>query len=391
MTMDAIVEKPTSRTDWRIIGFYLTAFAAGGVIKPFLSLYLKEVGLSGTQIGLLGSWAAFAGIAVTPLVGVLADRTQRHRLTLSIIVMLKGISSALLVINTATFWLISMVSIRIVTAQAQDAMMNRLTFAYLKVGKRLNLGSIRFWGAISFATTSLMTGWLATDGSISVLFPLAGVMGVLAGFLVGAFPKTMVQDDDPQQADPSVNRRGLRFFFLIIFLHGFAVSGVDTFLFIHVADGLGAGNDLIGLLGALGSIAPIFTFHLTDRMIKRWGSAVVMALGFGVLAMTWASYLFVNSALLTIPLVIIQGLMNPLFLVSMILILGDLGLPKRGATNQMLAQLTIPGIAVIIAQPISGWLFDTVGGQAVLLLAAIIIGFTALLLFKQRRWLSPTT
>jgi MFS family permease len=64
----------------RIIAFFLLAFAAGGVIQPFLNLYLVEVGFSGAQVGVLLGYTSFAIVLVTPLLGWLADRTQRHRL-----------------------------------------------------------------------------------------------------------------------------------------------------------------------------------------------------------------------------------------------------------------------------------------------------------------------
>ena len=78
-------ETPTtqhSRLGWRIIVFYLFAFGSGGIIKPFLNLILVEVGLTGTQIALMQGWTALIAVVVTPLIGLLADRTQRHRLVL---------------------------------------------------------------------------------------------------------------------------------------------------------------------------------------------------------------------------------------------------------------------------------------------------------------------
>jgi nitrate/nitrite transporter NarK len=78
------VETPSHRprVGWRIIAYYLLVFGSGGVIAPFLNLYLVEAGLTGTQIGIMRGWTALVAVFITPLTGLLADRSQRHRFVL---------------------------------------------------------------------------------------------------------------------------------------------------------------------------------------------------------------------------------------------------------------------------------------------------------------------
>lgn len=383
-------QKAITGIDWRIFAFYIFAFAAGGVIQPFLSLYLVEVGLTRTQIGWLQGWTAAIAIIVTPLIGILTDRLQRHRLTLGIIVLLKGMSPPLMLLSQSWIWLVSSVSMRVITAQAQDAIMNRLTLkSVFETKSRHGFGSIRFWGAFSFAVTSILTGWLAKDSSVSILFPLSGLMGIVAAIMVTGFPKSMISSQKRRSKTKLPPRsKQLIFIFVALFLLAVAHSGPKTFGFVYLVDELGAGNDLIGLLGALGSLAPVPAFYFADFIVSRWGALTTMLLGFVCLTLSWGGYAIIGNPWLGVPIVILQGFGMAFQLVGMVILLGHYSLPERGATDQMLAQLTVPGLARIAAEPASGYVFDLWGGQTLFLLSSfVLILATIYLVFVKRHFM----
>jgi hypothetical protein len=189
------------------------------------------------------------------------------------IVFVKGMAVALMPFNTAWVWLATMVSLRVVSAKAQDAIMNRLTLSWLKANHRLNYGAVRFWGALSFAATSMLAGMLARQKSVAVLFPIAGVMGTLAVFFVGAFPERIAERSSVENALEKRPKRSpqLLFVFLIIFLFALGSSGVETFAYVFLSEELDAGTDLIGLLGAVAGLAPLPAFYIADWLISRRG------------------------------------------------------------------------------------------------------------------------
>jgi nitrate/nitrite transporter NarK len=61
-------------------------------------------------------------------------------------------------------------------------------------------------------------------------------------------------------------------------------------------------------------------------------------------------------------------------MISLVILMVQLGRAEQAATDQMLAQLTVPGLAGMLAQPVSGWLFDRLGGS-------ILFGLDALIAF----------
>ena len=374
----------------RIIAFFILAFAAGGVVQPFLNLYLVEVGFSGAQVGVLLGYTSFAIVIVTPLLGWLADRTQRHRLLLGIIVAIKGLSVPAMLLSTGWVWLALTVSVRMMTAGAQDALMNRLTMAHLKERGQTNFGSIRLWGALSFAATSLLAGWLARDQSVSVLFPLSGILGLLAALCVTGFPTRIAARSESAAPQPALRRSSaLLTLFMLIFFLTLGRSGYETFSNIYISTTLGASNTWIGLLGAIASLTPVFAFALADTILCRFGKINTLLLGSALSALAFLLLAFAPSPLWTVPAVICNGAAGAFYLVGLVNLLSQLGNPAQAATDQMLAQLTLPGLAGMVAQPVSGWVFDAYGGQTMLILGAAITALCVLFVVFKHDVIAP--
>jgi PPP family 3-phenylpropionic acid transporter len=381
-----------SSTGLRIIAFYVFAFAAGAVIRPFLNLYLVEIGLTASQIGLIHGWAALAAVVITPLIGLLADRTQRHRLFLGAVTAFKGLSAPLLLVSSAWAWLVVMVSMRVITAGVSDGLLTPLTLKYLKRNQRQDIGSVRFWGGVSFAVTSLLAGWLARGGSVAVLFPLGGVLGILAAFFVGAFPSRV--DDQTvvlsPHSRPLANVRQLGFLYLLILLLEFSFSGPETFLNVYLAESLGAGNVLIGLLGTVTWLAMLVGFRAADPLIERHGSVAIMASSFGIYALSWLGFALILRPVFAIPFVAVQGAGQAFYLISLFILLSHLGLPGRASTDLVLVQMTVPGLARMVAQPVSGWVYDLLGGRTLFVVDALIVLLAMALLLSQRQRLKKS-
>ena len=370
----------------RIIAFYIFAFAAGGVIKPFLNLYLVEVGFSGTQVGVLLGYTSLFIVLVTPLIGWIADRTQRHRLILGILSVIKGFSAPAMLLSSAWGWLATTVSLRMMTAGSQDALMNRLTMARLKEEGKVNLGGIRVWGALSFAATSILTGFLARNHSVSVLFPLSGILGVLAAVCVTGFP-AQISPRFNIKLDRSTFHRSsnMFFFFALIFLLSLTQRGYETFANIHMKTNLDADNAWIGFTSATDSLTLVFALAYAGKLLERFGKLTTLKLGIFLSA---AAYLFLAlapSLLWTLPSVVLYSTSRAFYFVSMVIYIAEFGNLDQAATDQMLAQVTLPGLAGLLALPVSGWVFDALGGRAVFVVDAILAMLTLGLLTIFRR------
>jgi PPP family 3-phenylpropionic acid transporter len=62
---------------WRLRLLYFFFYASIGVFFPFINVYYRELGLTGTQIGLINTLAPLVGILSMTLWGMLNDRFGR--------------------------------------------------------------------------------------------------------------------------------------------------------------------------------------------------------------------------------------------------------------------------------------------------------------------------
>ena len=95
--------------------FYFLYYAAAAALIPFLALYYAELGLSGSQIGLLSGILPLITLVSAPLWGTLADAARQHRRLLALAIG-GALASALILSATTTFR--GMIAILIVSAEA---------------------------------------------------------------------------------------------------------------------------------------------------------------------------------------------------------------------------------------------------------------------------------
>ncbi len=368
MNVDA---KPDSHFDKRIVIFFVLAFSAGGMAQPFINLYLVEQGMNGTQIGFAQGWGAFLAFILTPLIGLLADRTQRYRLLLRLAVFGKGLAVVLLPLNAAWLWLATAISLRTICAGAQDALMNRLTIEQLQRSERRGFGAVRFWGGVGFAATSIIGGWLAQATSLAVVFPLSGLFALGALFFAGAFPRGVM---DAQLARASTRPLArIVFLFAIVFLYTVSATGIETFGYILLAQELGADMGFIGLLGGVTRLATLPAFYLADFVLRKYGASRTFALHLTLHLLAWFGYAWLTNLNFAFGIAIVQGVAAAFYIVALVTLLGELSTREQAATNQVLAQLTLPGLAGMLAQPIGGWIFQSFGGRTLFALDTLIV------------------
>src|SRR5512139_1855694 len=59
--------------------YYLLLGVGGGFLSPFIALFYQQQGLSGTEIGLLATFAGMAALVAAPLWGHLSDAAAHPR------------------------------------------------------------------------------------------------------------------------------------------------------------------------------------------------------------------------------------------------------------------------------------------------------------------------
>lgn len=72
--------------------------SAVGDLLPFIPLYMKQIGLSSTQTGIIYGIMPFVGFLVRPIIGALLDKFQKHKLGLILCILFSGVFYMLMLV-----------------------------------------------------------------------------------------------------------------------------------------------------------------------------------------------------------------------------------------------------------------------------------------------------
>ncbi|CAH1777765.1 unnamed protein product [Owenia fusiformis] len=76
--------------------FYFCCLAAVGTLLPFISIYMKQLGLTASETAVIYGLMPFIGFFVRPVIGILADKFRQHKLCLILCCLFCGAFFALI-------------------------------------------------------------------------------------------------------------------------------------------------------------------------------------------------------------------------------------------------------------------------------------------------------
>ena len=151
-------------------GIYLLFFGALGALVPFFTVYLQQIGLSGAQIGLVGSIPPLLSLVANPFWSGLADRYNLHRTVLVVCALGAGLMAIPFTLTTDFGWILVTVVVMIFFRTPVSPLIDA---AVLQLSRKANVdyGRQRLWGSIGFTFVSMFLGlWLASDNLVMIFW-----------------------------------------------------------------------------------------------------------------------------------------------------------------------------------------------------------------------------
>ncbi len=368
-----------------VITFF--TFAARGLVLPFVNIYLKSTGLSATQIGLLISFSALVQLLITPILHTWADRTHQHRRLYYGFLISNALALVGVVTQISQFMLGTAIIVRDSSDSPSASLLSQLTITWLDEKKLAIYGRLRAWGSFGWAVATLVSGRIFAAGGYPLLFILAALFNIILLPLVRILPaRTSVAQETQSTAPPRSNI--FYVYLLSVFLFYVGANAIGAFGFIYFKENLGASNEVIGIISSVSALAEIPSMILIDRLLRRTNIRTTLAIGAMGQAILWLAYTMLTGPSLLIPLMIIRGTFYTFYNVSATLLVSRISHPSNVATNQALAQVTIPGIAILLTVFVSGWLYDNAGPEVLFQIAAFMGVVAAILVVVVRRQLT---
>lgn len=359
---------------------YLLQYFAVGALFPLWSLYYRELGLSGTAIGLLVSVVPVAGIVMPPVWGVLSDRLHVHRFLLLLSSLGAGLAALAVTHAHGLAALFVVATILAVFQSAWTPIGDSIALAIAHRGEA-SFGGMRLWGSVGFAVATLLAGAAADRWGLAVIFPLFALAALAALPLVPGLPAAVGRPGPAEEGE----WRGLlaQPAFLWLLLATFAVTGgiaSNNYYFAMLYQGSGGSLGGVGLAFLLFAGSEVPTMLGAQRLTDALGAGAVLFWASVLAGLRWFLYslpLRPWQLLATFPL---QGLSGGLFIAVAPMLIARLTPRNLTATALALYGVAGFGFGAIFTATIGGRLLDGRGVTAIYLFLALLglVGIAAM-------------
>jgi oligosaccharide:H+ symporter len=364
---------------------YFLYYAAAAALLPFLVVYYQELGLSGTQIGFLAGVPPLMSLLSAPVWGVVADKTQRSRLSI-LIAMVGAILLALILSAAKTFiWLILAVILFSFFSSPIMPLVDSTTMNLLG-GEKERYGRIRLWGAVGWGIAAPIVGALIELGSVIWSFwSYAGLLGL--GLISALKIPERKQLGKAPHAPIRLFLHDSRWliFLTVSFCGGMALSMNANFLFIFLQD-LGADKFTLGLSLTIATLSELPVLFFSSRLLRRWNAQQLLGAALLIVVIRTLAYSFVVVPWLVLLIQLLHGPSFALMWVAGVSYVNKIAPSGLEATAQGLFSGVMLGVGSAIGAFLGGFLYEYVGIVSMFRVASIIalIGVVFMFLVEKK-------
>jgi MFS transporter, PPP family, 3-phenylpropionic acid transporter len=366
----------------RLKGFNFFYFSLFALFISFLPIYASHVGIAKTQIGLILGMGSLISIIAQPLWGMVSDKYRTIKKVL-LLILAASVMIGTIMYQTSHMWsLMVLVALMNIFYLPTDPLVESLNFQTTQ-RQGVSFGSVRMFGAMGFAVTSLLAGYAMQQwgmGSLSWIF---------LGFGTAALLLCMGLTDVTASAKPALFHHLKDFFlqshtltfFLVVLIVAIPHKMNDTFVGLYMEQ-LGGNLRLTGMAWSVMTITETIFFAISARLIKPGRERLFMAVAAGMYALRFLLSSFAQHPYELVALQVFQGVTFVLFYVGGMQYLYSIVPEQWKSTGQTMLTVMFFGVSGIIGSTIGGWLIDEWGGAALYRIMAAVAAIGFLLSFK---------
>mgnify|MGYP001056891967 CR=1 FL=1 len=354
--------------------FFMLRFGGAATFRPYTVLYYQSLAFTGAQIGLLTGITPLVSLVSMPLITGFADRTQKHKLIMSIS-LIAAVLGLILYPFLSYFLPIFILTVLITFFQSPMGPLSD-SAALFMLGKRKNLFSrVRLGGTLGFSVAATLAGTLVENQGLKAAFWGAALVFFTA-FLVSLklthSKKEKIENLQKGRTFDLIKNPRFLLFLIIVFTGGIANATINTYLFPYMKS-LGARESIMGLALTMGTVAELPILFFASHFIKKFKayslivfSTIVTCLRFLLLAIT-------PNPSLVLAIQLLNGFTFPLLSVAGVTYVDDHAQPGYRATAQGLFNGTVLGVASAVGGFTGGILFDRLGPRGMYFTFFVVI------------------
>lgn len=357
---------------WRLSGFYFFYFASLGALLPYWGPYLKSLGFSSLQIGLLMSVVMATKIIAPNIWGWIADHTGKRMSIVRLASLLSAICFAGVFVNSTYGWMMVVMVCFSFFWNASLPQFEATTMNHLGTQTH-TYNMIRMWGSIGFILLAIGLGY-AIDWQGLQIVPLTLLMLFLFIWLSSLVVPEMdsnTRHSKHESLSKVLARREVIALLLSCFLIQVSHGPYYTFFSIYLQES-GYENSLTGRLWALGVIAEIVMFIFMYRLLPAFGTRTLFLVACLLTSLRWVFLaFFVDSLGLLVLIQILHAASFGIVHAVAIHLIHRFFIGQNQGRGQALYSSLSFGAGGAVGSLYSGFIWESLGAQWVFLIAAL--------------------
>lgn len=260
--------------------FYFIYFISSGVFYPFVNVHYESLGFTGSEIGFINSVGLIFAMIITPLWGIWADKSQKHKMILALVMILSALSGIIWSFQTALFGVVILATALTVFRSAINPLADSLSVSYC-AKENFDFGKIRGIGSLGYVAGSFVlaniAGHFGIDGPYMIIMCLSLLIAACFSYF---FPRleTIPNKDGASEKVSMIKNAKILFknkrYVFIIFLMLFTNLTMDSaggYIGNHLVNALGADQSAIALYTLVAALPEVFFIMIVGNIVGRFG------------------------------------------------------------------------------------------------------------------------
>ena len=359
--------------------FYLGYWGVFGVYDPLTNVYYSQLGLSGSQIGVLAALVPLMTMLVALPISAISDRRAMRVSVLRIA--LAGLATSLLFLGLPKAFIAILPIAAILSAfRAPTGPISDSLIVRMSVRHGVDYGNLRLWGSLGFAISAIVFGWVWGEVGLGWMFAGAALLflPVMAvSFSLEEGPKVARKAQRPLR---EIGRdHGLVILLAATYLAQGGLLVSSFFSGVYLME-IGGTAILVGLLFALFAITEIPAMRWTRPLMARIGGPRTLLLAYALSAVAVFGFAVAPTPAFFLAAAALRGFGYGFFFVATVRML-DMRVPQEWASSvQALMYAGGFGLVPLLASLAAGVVYDARGGPAVFFGSFLMIAAGGILL-----------
>lgn len=360
---------------------YSAIFIGSGAASPYMPVWLKHHGLSGTQIGLLFALPQMARIVTGPAIAVWADGFRLRRTAISLLGL--GVIAAY-ALMAAPLGFAGWTAVWFVAATLIGGLVPLADAMALARARRdgFNFGWPRGIGSSAFIIGNVGMGALLARYSPDLVLTWMLAAAVLtAGVAAFALPPDPIHEDGQPMVDRAGRWAGVgellrdRGFMTAVIAAGLIQSahafyyGFSTLTW----KAQGIPESLTGVLWGVPVAVEVAFLWSMEPWRRRIGPRNLLVIGGVGAVIRWTAFAFAPPLWLLFPLQTLHAFSYAATFLASVQLVERLSSPRNASAAQSINSALSGGVLMGLASLASGWIFDHFAAGGYLLMSAMCV------------------